>query len=64
MEVTKEDWSIGWSEQLFENLLKYVKTRYSPCVSTIQALVIGQFHRASYDEKMASSWLLTSAVNI
>jgi hypothetical protein len=53
----------GWSEQLFENLLIFVKGRYSPCISTVQALVIGQNHRASLDEKMASGWLLNSAVS-
>jgi hypothetical protein len=53
----------GWSETLFENLLVYVKGRYKPCISTVQALVIGQNHRASLDEKMTSGWLLNSAVS-
>ncbi|GAA5805936.1 hypothetical protein HPULCUR_011462 [Helicostylum pulchrum] len=51
----------GWSERLFENLITFVKGKYSPCISTVQALVIGQNHRASLDEKMASGWLLNSA---
>ncbi|KAI8142510.1 fungal-specific transcription factor domain-containing protein [Fennellomyces sp. T-0311] len=57
------DWDLreGWSESLFEHLLVYVKGRYAPCVATIQALVISQFHRASLDERMASGWLLNSA---
>lgn len=53
----------GWSERLFENLITFVKGKYSPCISTVQALVIGQNHRASLDEKMASGWLLNSAVS-
>ncbi|KAI9489239.1 fungal-specific transcription factor domain-containing protein [Zychaea mexicana] len=58
-----DNWDLqeGWSENLFEHLLVYVKGRYAPCVATIQALVIGQFHRASLDEKVASGWLLNSA---
>ncbi|KAI9313937.1 fungal-specific transcription factor domain-containing protein [Dichotomocladium elegans] len=58
-----EDWDNkeGWSESLFDNLLAHVRGRYSPCVATIQALVLGQYHRASLDEKMASGWLLNSA---
>ncbi|KAI8376287.1 fungal-specific transcription factor domain-containing protein [Radiomyces spectabilis] len=57
------NWDIpkGWSEQLFDNLLTYVKGRYSPCIATIQALVIGQNHRASLDEKLNSGWLLNAA---
>ncbi|GAN09678.1 transcription factor TamA [Mucor ambiguus] len=51
----------GWSERLFENLLIYLKGRYSPCISTVQAMVIAQNHRASLDEKMTSAWLLNSA---
>ncbi|CAO0801276.1 unnamed protein product [Mucor circinelloides] len=51
----------GWSERLFENLLIYLKGRYSPCISTVQAMVIAQNHRASLDEKMTSGWLLNSA---
>ncbi|KAI8642223.1 fungal-specific transcription factor domain-containing protein [Parasitella parasitica] len=51
----------GWSEKLFENLLIYLKGRYSPCISTVQAMVIAQSHRASLDEKMTSGWLLNSA---
>ncbi|KAI9340749.1 fungal-specific transcription factor domain-containing protein [Pilaira anomala] len=51
----------GWSEKLFENLITFVKGRYWPCISTVQAIVIGQNHRASLDEKMASGWLLNSA---
>ncbi|KAG2236790.1 hypothetical protein INT48_006974 [Thamnidium elegans] len=53
----------GWSERLFENLITFVKGKYTPCISTVQALVIGQNHRASLDEKMASGWLLNSAVS-
>lgn len=53
----------NWSEQLFENLITFVKGRYSPCISTVQALVIAQNHRASLDEKIASGWLLNSAVS-
>jgi hypothetical protein len=53
----------GWSEKLFENLLVYVKGRYRPCISTVQALVIAQNHRASLDEKVTSAWLLNSAVS-
>ncbi|KAI7850219.1 fungal-specific transcription factor domain-containing protein, partial [Circinella umbellata] len=58
-----DNWDLqeGWSENLFDHLLVYVKGRYTPCVATIQALVIGQFHRASLDEKAASGWLLNSA---
>lgn len=52
----------GWSEVFFENLLTFIKGRYTPCISTVQALVIGQNHRASLDEKLASGWLLNSAV--
>ncbi|KAI7905436.1 fungal-specific transcription factor domain-containing protein [Cokeromyces recurvatus] len=51
----------GWSEKLFENLIFYVRGRYNPCISTIQAIVISQNHRASFDEKITSSWLLNSA---
>lgn len=51
----------GWSEKLFDNLIMFVKGRYAPCITTVQALVIGQNHRASLDEKMASGWLLNSA---
>ncbi|CAO3653841.1 unnamed protein product [Mucor hiemalis] len=51
----------GWSEKLFDNLIVFVKGRYAPCITTVQALVIGQNHRASLDEKMASGWLLNSA---
>lgn len=54
----------GWSEKLFENLITFVKGRYWPCISTVQAIVIGQNHRASLDEKMASGWLLNSAVSL
>ena len=53
----------GWSEKLFENLLVYLRGRYSPCISTVQAMVIAQSHRASLDEKMTSTWLLNSAVS-
>ena len=54
----------GWSESLFDNLLTYLKGRYTaPCIATIQALVISQYHRASLDEKVASGWLLNSAVS-
>lgn len=53
----------GWSEKFFENLLIFIKGRYSPCIATVQALVIGQNHRASLDEKLASAWLLNSAVS-
>ncbi|KAI9483643.1 MAG: fungal-specific transcription factor domain-containing protein [Benjaminiella poitrasii] len=51
----------GWSEKLFENIIHYVKDRYNPCISTVQAIVITQNHRASLDEKIASGWLLSSA---
>jgi hypothetical protein len=54
----------GWSEQLFEKLITFVKGRYTPCISTVQALVIAQNHRASLDEKIASSWLMNSAVSL
>ena len=54
----------GWSEKLFENLLVYLRGRYSPCISTVQAMVIAQNHRASLDEKMTSTWLLNSAVSL
>ncbi|CAO3681246.1 unnamed protein product [Rhizopus stolonifer] len=49
----------GWSEQLFENIIHYVKSQYNPSISTIQALVISNNHRASLDEKIASAWLLS-----
>ncbi|KAI7873465.1 fungal-specific transcription factor domain-containing protein [Mucor mucedo] len=51
----------GWSEGFFENLLTFIRGRYTPCIATVQALVIGQNHRASLDEKLASAWLLNSA---
>ncbi|KAI9006292.1 fungal-specific transcription factor domain-containing protein [Phycomyces nitens] len=51
----------GWSEKLFNNLIVYVKGRYNPCISTIQAIVIGHNHRASVDGRATSGWLLNSA---
>ncbi|KAI8980552.1 fungal-specific transcription factor domain-containing protein [Pilobolus umbonatus] len=51
----------GWSEKFFDNLIVYVKGDYTPCINTVQAIVIGQSHRASLDEKMTSGWLLNSA---
>ncbi|KAG0187249.1 hypothetical protein DFQ28_006684 [Apophysomyces sp. BC1034] len=51
----------GWSESLFDNLLVFFKQQYSPCVSSVQAMVIGQNHRASLDEKMTSGWLVNAS---
>ncbi|KAI9265939.1 fungal-specific transcription factor domain-containing protein [Sporodiniella umbellata] len=48
----------GRSEQLFENVVHFVKRQYNPSISTIQALAISNTHRASLDEKVASTWLL------
>lgn len=62
-ETEQWDFGDGYSENLFERLLCYIKGKYAPSVSTIQALVIAQSHRASLDAKLASSWLLSSAVS-
>ncbi|KAI8098493.1 fungal-specific transcription factor domain-containing protein, partial [Halteromyces radiatus] len=57
------DWQIpeGGSERFFDNLITYVRGRYSPSIAVIQALIIAQNHRASLDAKMTGSWLINGA---
>lgn len=54
----------GQSEYFFDCLIVYVQRKYSPCISTVQAVLIGQNHKFGLDQRVGSRWLLSSVVNI
>lgn len=53
----------GQSEHFFECQIVYMKRRYSPCISAVQAILIGQNHKFGLDQKVGSKWLLSSIVS-
>jgi hypothetical protein len=48
---------------LFQNLIIFVKGKYAPCLSTIQAIVIAHNHSANV-ESWTSGWLLNCIVRL
>ncbi|KAF7727022.1 hypothetical protein EC973_008136 [Apophysomyces ossiformis] len=61
-EILDYKWKIpaGWSESFFDNVMIFFQHQRSPSISSVQALVIFQNHRASIDEKVASGWLINA----
>ncbi|KAI8584049.1 hypothetical protein K450DRAFT_221245 [Umbelopsis ramanniana AG] len=55
-----EDWQPpeNWSESLFDELRKFLVGHYTPSMSTVQALLIAQNHRASLDSRSTIVWLI------
>jgi hypothetical protein len=60
-----EDWQPpeDWSESLFDELRKFLVGHYSPSMSTVQALLIAQNHRASLDRRSTIVWLICGLVS-
>lgn len=52
----------NFSEKLFQNLIIFVKGRYIPRLSTIQAILIAHNHSANV-ESWTSGWLLNCIVS-
>lgn len=50
----------GHSEHFFGCLTIYIQRNYHPCISTVQAVLIGQNHKIGLDHKIGSRWLLIS----
>lgn len=55
-----DDWQPpeGWSESFFDELRKFLVGHYTPSMSTVQALLIAQNHRASLDSRSTIVWLI------
>lgn len=53
----------NFSEKLFQNLIIFVKGRYNPRLSTIQAILIAHNHSANV-ESWTSGWLLNCIVGV
>ncbi|CAO3628373.1 unnamed protein product [Mucor hiemalis] len=51
------DFPENLSDMLFQNLIIFIKGKYAPCLSTIQAIVIAHNHSANV-ESWTSGWLL------
>ena len=52
----------NFSHRLFQNLIVFIKGRYTPCLSSVQAIVIAHNHSASL-ENWTSGWLLNCIVS-
>lgn len=51
------------SERLFATLIVFIQGRYVPCLSSIQAIVIGHNHSVGL-ESWTSGWLLNCIVSL
>lgn len=51
------DFPDNLAAMLFQNLIIFIKGKYDPCLSTIQAIVIAHNHSANV-ENWTSGWLL------
>lgn len=49
------------AENLFQNLIIFIKGKYAPCLASIQAIVIAHNHSANV-ESWTSGWLLNCIV--
>jgi hypothetical protein len=60
-----DDWQPpeGWSESFFDELRKFLVGHYTPSMSTVQALLIAQNHRASLDSRSTIVWLICGLVS-
>jgi len=56
----EDDWQPpeGWSESFFDELRKFIVGHYTPSMSTVQAMLIAQNHRASLDSRTTIVWLI------
>ncbi|ORZ25443.1 fungal-specific transcription factor domain-domain-containing protein [Absidia repens] len=48
----------GGSEMLYDRLRKYIQGVYAPSITTVQAILIEQNHRASTESGISYDWLL------
>jgi hypothetical protein len=60
----EDDWQPpeGWSESFFDELRKFIVGHYTPSMSTVQAMLIAQNHRASLDSRTTIVWLICGLV--